>query len=71
MVADLVEKGSSRTGWNGWERTHRKIEEAIGRLGSQWLKPLREALPPEISYEQIRLVVADVRSQTPEKTPGR
>ncbi|MGD0499172.1 MAG: RecQ family ATP-dependent DNA helicase [Bryobacteraceae bacterium] len=59
MVADLVEKGrlEYRMEWVG-EENHRKIEEAIARLGFQWLKPLREALPPEITYEQIRLVVA-------------
>jgi ATP-dependent DNA helicase RecQ len=59
MVADLVEKGrlEYRKEWVG-EEAHRVIEEAIGRLGSQWLKPLREALPADISYDQIRLVVA-------------
>ena len=64
MVADLVEKGrlEYRVEWVGQE-SHARIEEAINRLGSQWLKPLREALPAEISYEQIRLVVAWVRSQ--------
>ena len=63
MVADLVEKGrlSYRMEWVGEER-HRQIEEAVRRLGAQWLKPLREALPQEITYEQIRLVVAYVRS---------
>jgi ATP-dependent DNA helicase RecQ len=63
MVADLVEKGrlEYRTSWVG-ETAQRQIEEAIGRLGSQWLKPLRDALPAEITYEQIRLVVAYVRA---------
>jgi ATP-dependent DNA helicase RecQ len=63
MVADLIEKGrlEYRVDWVGSE-AHSCIEDAINRLGSQWLKPLREALPPEISYEQIRLVVAWVRS---------
>jgi ATP-dependent DNA helicase RecQ len=63
MVADLVEKGrlQYRVDWVG-EDAHRQIEAAIGRLGSQWLKPLREALPAEITYEQIRLVVAFARS---------
>jgi len=28
-----------------------------------WLKPLKEALPPEISYEEIRLVVARLRRE--------
>jgi ATP-dependent DNA helicase RecQ len=63
MVADLVEKGrlAYRIEWVG-EEVHRQVEEAIGRLGSQWLKPLREALPPEIGYEEIRLVVAWARA---------
>jgi uncharacterized protein YpbB len=45
------------------EAHHRQIKEVVRRLGSQWLKPLREALPPEITYEQIRLVVAFVRRE--------
>jgi ATP-dependent DNA helicase RecQ len=62
LVADLIEKGrlEYRMEWVGAEN-HRQAEEAVHRLGSQWLKPLREALPAEISYEQIRLVVAFVR----------
>jgi ATP-dependent DNA helicase RecQ len=62
MVADLVEKGrlDYRMEWVG-EQIHAQIEEAIGRLGSQWLKPLREALPEGITYDQIRLVVAFTR----------
>ena len=64
MVADLVEKGrlEYRQEWVG-EANHRQIEEVVRRLGSQWLKPLREALPAEITYEQIRLVVAFVRRE--------
>jgi ATP-dependent DNA helicase RecQ len=62
LVADLVEKGrlEYRIEWVG-EENHRQAEEAVHRLGSQWLKPLRDALPPEITWEQIRLVVAYVR----------
>jgi|SRR5579871_1557005 len=64
MVADLIERGrlEYRVEWVG-EENHRKIAEAVEQLGSQWLKPLREALPPEITYDQIRLVVASVRCQ--------
>ena len=63
MVADLVEKGrlDYRVEWVG-EESHRRIEEVVRRLGAQCLKPLREALPAEITYEQIRLVVAYARS---------
>ncbi len=62
MVADLVERGrlDYRIDWVG-EESHRRIEEVVRRLGAQWLKPLREALPAEITDEQIRLVVACVR----------
>jgi ATP-dependent DNA helicase RecQ len=63
MVADLVEKGrlAYRMEWVG-EETHHRVEEVIRRLGSQWLKPLRDALPGEISFDQIRLVVAYCRA---------
>lgn len=63
MVADLVERGRLEycVEWVG-EENHRRIAEAIDKLGSQWLKPLREALPPEITYDQIRLVVAWARA---------
>jgi ATP-dependent DNA helicase RecQ len=70
MVADLVEKGhlEYRIDWVG-EAAHRQIEETVRRLGPQWLKPLKAALPPDISYEQLRLVVAYVRaSQQPSQT---
>ena len=62
MVADLIEKGRLEylVEWVG-EEHHRQISEAVKRLGSQWLKPLREALPPEVTYDQIRLVVAFAR----------
>jgi ATP-dependent DNA helicase RecQ len=62
MVADLVEKGrlEYRMEWVGGE-DHKLIAEAIGRLGSQWLKPLRDALPERITYDQIRLGVAWAR----------
>ena len=59
MVAELVEKGrlDYRIEWVG-DETHERIEEAVRRLGSQALRPLKDALPPDITYEQIRLVVA-------------
>ena len=65
MVADLVEKGrlEYNVEWVG-EEAHRQIEEAAARLGVQWLKPLREALPDSITAEQIRLVVAWLRHRS-------
>ena len=64
MVADLIEKGrlEYRIDWVG-EEDHRLIAEAISRLGSQWLKPLKDALPERITYDQIRLGVAWARRE--------
>jgi hypothetical protein len=44
------------------------IEAACLRLrddGYQRLKPLKEMLPPEVTYEEIRLVVARIRREHP------
>ncbi|MGH9660126.1 MAG: RecQ family ATP-dependent DNA helicase [Bryobacteraceae bacterium] len=40
-----------------------QIEEACARLGTEKLKALTDALPPEVTREELRLVVADVRSR--------
>jgi ATP-dependent DNA helicase RecQ len=68
-VADLVEKGAVefQSSWVDKDRLP-MIEAACERLGTQWLKPLKEALPPEITYEEIRLVVARRRHEEQEKT---
>jgi ATP-dependent DNA helicase RecQ len=68
MVADLIEKGrvEYRVEWVG-EDDHKAIADAVGRLGEQWLKPLREALPERITYDQIRLVVAFARKSAQAK----
>jgi ATP-dependent DNA helicase, RecQ family len=36
------------------------IEDAVSRLGTERLRPLRDALPAHISYRMIRFVVADL-----------
>jgi ATP-dependent DNA helicase RecQ len=66
MVADLVEKGrvEYRMEWVGGEENHRRIEEVVRRVGPQWMKPLRAALPEDVTYDEIRLVVAYVRKET-------
>jgi ATP-dependent DNA helicase RecQ len=64
MVATLVEKGDLEFQAEWVEAGRQKaIEEACGRLGIQWLKPLKEALPPEITFDDIRLVVARLRRE--------
>ena len=62
LVADLVEKGRLKFSpeWVDKERRD-NIEKVCARLGLQWLKPIKEALPAEISFEEIRLVVANLR----------
>jgi ATP-dependent DNA helicase RecQ len=64
LVADLVEKGKLEF-QSAWVETDKQksIESACARLGIQWLKPLKEVLPPEISFEEIRLIVARLRQQ--------
>jgi ATP-dependent DNA helicase RecQ len=37
------------------------IESAVARLGTERLKPLREALPRHVTYRMIRFVVADLQ----------
>jgi ATP-dependent DNA helicase RecQ len=63
MVAELVER--RQVGFqNGWVEPANieKIEAACARLGCERLTPLKEALPPEITYDDIRLVVARLRT---------
>src|SRR5690348_12064226 len=59
MVISLMTKGEVefQPSWITREK-QAQIEEAATRLGCERLKPLKEALPPEISYEEIRLVLA-------------
>jgi ATP-dependent DNA helicase RecQ len=64
MVADLVEKGQLEFQPAWVEETRRAmIEAACASLGLQWLKPLKEALPAEITHDEIRLVVARLRRE--------
>ena len=64
LVATLVEKGELQF-QNGWidDNKRASIEEACSRLGMERMKPIKEALPPEITYEEIRLVAAQLRQQ--------
>jgi ATP-dependent DNA helicase RecQ len=59
LVANLVERGELQF-QNSWIEDSKRvsIEEAFSRLGMERLKPIKEALPPEITYEEIRLVAA-------------
>jgi ATP-dependent DNA helicase RecQ len=63
-VANLVEKGELeyQSSWVSAD-AHAVIENACQRVGLQWLKPIKDALSPTITYDQIRLVVAYLRYQ--------
>jgi ATP-dependent DNA helicase RecQ len=64
LIANLVEKGELQF-QSGWveETKLASIEEACARLGTRALKPIKDALAPDVTYEEIRLVVARLRSQ--------
>jgi len=70
-VAALVEKGEIdfRPEWIDRDKLP-VIEAACARLGLEWLKPLKDALPPEITYDEIRLVVARLRRVTQNAIPA-
>jgi ATP-dependent DNA helicase RecQ len=63
LVADLIERGDAKfqPGWMATER-YDLIAAACRELGMDRLKPLKEALPPDIPYEEIRLVIASLRA---------
>jgi len=65
LVADLIERGDAKfqPGWMAPER-YNQIAAACQQLGMDRLKPLKEALPAEIPYEEIRLVIASLRTET-------
>jgi len=63
-VANLVERGDLefRAEWIDRNKDA-VIEAACAKLGVEWLKPLKDALPPEVTYDEIRLVVARLRRE--------
>jgi ATP-dependent DNA helicase RecQ len=64
LIADLVEKGELefRTDWvHPIHQQH--ILEAGARLGLDLLRPIKDAVPGPVTYEEIRLVVAHARRQ--------
>jgi uncharacterized protein YpbB len=67
-VASLVEQGilEFRAEWVDRDRLP-VIEAACAQLGTERLKTLKDALPPEITYEEIRLVVARLRREGSKK----
>ena len=62
LVVRLMEKGELefQRSWVDAEK-QAQIEAACTRFGFERLKPLKDALPAAISYEEIRLVAAHLR----------
>ena len=66
LVAEMVERGEIdfQSEWLAQGRFD-QIANACQRCGLERLKPIKEALPEEITYEQIRLVAAQLRRTAP------
>jgi ATP-dependent DNA helicase RecQ len=64
LIASLIETGETSfvPRWMPAD-TYETICEACLRLGLDLLKPIKDALPATISYEEIRLVAAHLRHQ--------
>ena len=62
LVAELVERGrlDFDPKWIAPERRE-QIEAAIQQLGAERMKTIKDALPPEVTYGEIRLVAAKFR----------
>jgi ATP-dependent DNA helicase RecQ len=62
MIAKLIEEGEVEfeAKWLSAER-YGQIAGAIHQFGKERLKPVKEALPEEITYGEIRLVAAHLR----------
>lgn len=63
MISDLVESGRVRF-QPAWIEHARQtaIEAACAKIGLEKLTPLKEALPPDFTYEEIRLVISHLRA---------
>ncbi len=71
LIAEMIERGETQFQQNWF--TPEKYEEIAAvcrRLGSERLKPIKEALPTEITNEEIKLVAAHLRVQPQHQGPG-
>jgi ATP-dependent DNA helicase RecQ len=64
LIAEMIERGEAQFQQNWFsEEKYEEIAAACRQLGTSKLKPLKEALPPETTYEEIKLVAAHLRTQ--------
>ena len=69
-VAELVESGELefKAGWVEPAKLA-EIETACRRLGTEALRPIKDAISPEITFSDIRLVAARLRWEAKQKQP--
>jgi ATP-dependent DNA helicase RecQ len=69
MVSDLVERGlvDFRQDWVA-ENRRKQIENAVADLGLEKVTPIKNALPEDFTYDEIRLVVSKMRRENKEKS---
>ncbi|PYY17128.1 MAG: RecQ family ATP-dependent DNA helicase [Acidobacteria bacterium] len=65
LVAEMVEAKQLQfqANWIGEEKV-KEIEAACAKVGMDRLRPIKDALPAELTFEEIRLVVADLKSRS-------
>src|SRR5215472_15700727 len=68
LVAEMIEtrQVQFQRSWIG-EQKVTEIEAACAKVGMERLRPIKDALSAEITFEEIRLVVADIRSRSEPK----
>lgn len=71
LVAELIERGDAEfcPDWMARER-YAEIAAVCQQLGVERLRPLKDALPAEITYEEIRLVAANLGRQAAASLPA-
>jgi ATP-dependent DNA helicase RecQ len=71
LVADLLERGEVQF-HEQWmpDGRYQLIRDAGARVGLDWMKPIKEALPEEITFDEIRLVVAEMRKEKNARRAG-
>lgn len=63
LVAEMIERGDAQFQAKWFARgKYEQIATVCREKGTERLKPIKEALPEEITYEEIRLVAAHLRS---------
>lgn len=65
LIAELIERGDAQfqPSWFTPEK-YAEIAAACRQLGTGRLKPIKDALPPDTTYEEIKLIAAHLRAQT-------